>query len=180
MRILGVDTGKRIDFVLLEVTDAASQVRFHLRGSGTAADPCAITLTRGWVTADLICIEEPAQILPSKRLERAGHRVAIGIGNRLMRTQGQARDIELLAVKAGIPCVRMTSSEARRAVGIRIGGRGAKPGDIDRQTGVLVPRLVSGWPAKSSNHRRDAAVVAIAGLAKWRMDKAMGERVVRA
>lgn len=170
MRILGVDTGKKIDIVVLEEVDG----RLCLAGRGVVESPDALHMHPMWLMADLICIEEPAKLLPSSRLERAGHRVAIGIGNKLLRTKGQARDIELLAVKAGIPCIRMTSSEARRAVGIRIGGRGAKKGDIDRQTARAVPLLVSGWPKKSSNHQRDAAVVAVAGLRRWRLEMRNG------
>lgn len=166
MNVLGVDAGKHLGYAFLHRIGGSW---LHC-GSGVASGPEALRLLIQRM--DLVVIEEPRQILPSERLSRAGHRVAIGMANQLLATKDIGRDVERIALREGVPVVTITSSEARRRIGVRIGGRGATKGDVDRQVGVAVPRLVSEWPTRSNNHERDAAVAAIAGHARWQAEQA--------
>lgn len=165
MIVLGIDPGKVQTWCRLAIDGTTCAYRAH----GDVSD--RVGMHAAMLGADLICIEEPSSIMPSKRLETAGHRVAIGLGNGLLRTMKRVRELERVAAELGIPVVLITSTAARRAIGIKI-----RAGKVDAQIGRTVPRLISDWPKRSNNHTRDAAVTAHSGHAKWKREQALAKR----
>jgi hypothetical protein len=163
MRVLGIDCGKVQTWCKLDIEGQARTYVDHgdIEDSSDAA--LVADVMHG---SDLICIEEPSTIMPSKRLETAGHRAAIGIGNGLLRTMKRVREMERVAAELGIQVVLLTSTAARRAIGVKI-----RAGNVDAQIGRIVPRVIARWPKQSNNHDRDAAVAAYSGYAKWRVER---------
>jgi hypothetical protein len=155
MRILGIDPGKVQSWALLDIE---GQRRLYVdHGDVALIQDAAAVIER----AELVTIEEPTTILPSKRLDGAGHRAAIGLANGLLWAMQRVRDLERIAIRLGKPVVLIQSSVARRGIGIRI-----SKGGVDAQIAKAIPLLVAGWPKRSRNHHRDGAVAAIAGYAR--------------
>lgn len=161
MIILGYDPPG--GWALLDFAD--KRFRFIDCGTVEGVEQDWAPLTR----ADLVCIEQPAEIFANNRTTKGNRGIMFAIAGQLLSTRDAATRLATLAEVRGAAVVQMTSAKARRALSIRIGGRGATKGAVDKQIAVAVPRLVAGWPERSNTHVRDAAVVAIAGSMKWRM-----------
>jgi hypothetical protein len=145
--VLGIDPGPTSDGVAWLALE---------RGRWAVADIAAPATPEHIGRADLVAIEEPEQVHPRRMSVGA----AVATGSSLLATARRVADLRLLADRAGVPCVTITCREARRAMGVR----GRTP---DRATGIVLARLVAGWPARSNAHVRDAAIVAMAGHARW-------------
>lgn len=169
MIILGIDPGPtEHGMAWIEVTADARR----LNGAQCHAHQYALehigrmdivsALSREMGIEVLVCIEVPEQVHPSRSMSKAA---AIARGTQLVKTLERVADLRVACERAGVPCVTMACREARRAMGVR----GAKP---DAATAVVLQRLVSGWPRRSNAHVRDAAIVALAGVEKWKREGA--------
>lgn len=83
-----------------------------------------------------------------------GAQAALSIARASVATTRADGVIEGVCVGLGLVTMRATALEWRAALA---GGRQAS----DAAVAAMVPRLVSGWPARSNAHTRDAAGVAV-------------------
>lgn len=163
MIILGVDVGKATGLCLLDMGGA----RPRLLDACAVRDDLAVVLDVRFFARGvaLVGIETPTQVFHHGRAKK-GMGARIGIERALLAATpmvGVVRAVAALRAPAAL-LFEGQAHEVRRAV------LGKLPKDgIDAFVGKMVPRLVEGWPARSNNHVRDAAVVALYAWHRGRM-----------
>lgn len=157
MIVLGIDVGKKSGVCVLDMSGA--------RARYISADAIQDDLSRVLQgifhehAVSVIGIESPTEVFEHGRA-RLDKGVRIGIERALLiatRATGVVQAVaELFA--AEVPIHEGEAHEVRRAI---LGNLPSQREDIDRYVGVMVPRIIDGWPDRSNDHERDAAVAAL-------------------
>lgn len=160
MRVLGYDPAQ--GWTILELGGCAPE----WVESGTVgemsdeliAEEIAVRRADG---CDLVCIERPDGFYPSKKMLKASAATLASIASGLLIAAWIGGDVAGRCRAAGVRVVEVPAPDARRSIGVRIGG--VRSVDVDRQIARIIPTIVRGWPKRSSTHTRDAAVAALFG-----------------
>jgi hypothetical protein len=157
MIVLGADVGKATGLCLLDCS--GQRPRYISAGDISASLPRVLRDIFHEHAVAIIGIESPKQVFAHGRAsESEGARVGIE-RNLLISTRATGAICAVAALFAAeVPIFEGEAHEVRRAV---LGALPKKREDIDRLVGVMVPRLIDGWPARSNDHERDAAVAAL-------------------
>lgn len=156
MMITGLDPGSPVGVSTLEWDGIA----FHWRDSRT--EPSAMLDEIIAHCAGIVAIEKPSGFYPSRGMlsKRGGALAKICEG--LLMAGWVGGELKGLARAAGKKVYEVSAPDARRSLGVLIGGRGkAREKTVDQQIAGLVPQLVRGWPKRSCVATRDAAVAAM-------------------
>lgn len=105
------------------------------------------------------------RVLKVVERDRFGGSMATGLVNGNWMG-GEIAGIARWIFGAGAVTTRSENEWRRTVIGAHDVGRGLTE---DQQLGILIPRLIDGWPAKSNPHERDAAGLALDGAERARV-----------
>jgi hypothetical protein len=164
--VLGVDVGKTSGVCLLDCSGSKPRL---LDRCDVEDDLAGVLDVRffGLHTIDVVGIETPTQVFEHGRAKKSpGARR--GIEKALLAATpmvGVVRTVARLRAPSAV-IYEGQAHEVRRAI------LGRLPKDhLDRFIGAMVPRLIDGWPERSNDHVRDAAVVALYSWRRSRMPR---------
>lgn len=156
MITLGVDVGKRTGLCLL---DCASPVPRRILSEAVDGEALAgrVAVLLADYRVGLVGIETPSQVFAHGRA-REGMGARIGIERGLLVARDAAGVVKgVVAVRAPEAIIREAQAhEVRKAVLGKLPRAG-----VDRHIAKMLPYLVGGWPVRSNDHERDAAVAAL-------------------
>lgn len=109
MNVLGIDPGGHIGWALLTSTPLGATMWLH-RGVG-----------RGWPPCDVVAIEKPSR--PHAATVRGSPKKVAGMVAGLLAAAWTGGEIAGAAARDGATVIEVDAAEARRALGVRIGGR---------------------------------------------------------
>lgn len=157
MLVTGVDTGEPVSYCTIDAAPGA--IRLLGFGQKASAELEQILLC----LAETVAIERPTGFYPSRTMLQKGSGTLAKICEGLLQASWSGGEIKGMAIASGRRVVEVSAPDARRAIGVRIGGR-RQERTVDQQIADIVPRLVQGWPRRSCVGVRDAAVAAIYGI----------------
>lgn len=156
MIALGVDVGKRTGIALLDCAFPRPRRILSEAVDGEAlAGRLAVLLADHDVA--IVGIETPTQVFAHGRA-REGMDARIGIERALLAAAPMIGVVRAV-VELQRPAATVHEAQAH-AVRRAVIGRLPRAG-VDRHIANLLPHLVDGWPIRSNDHERDAAVVAL-------------------
>jgi len=158
--VLGVDPGKTTGLAVLEFKGTRVSYVEH----ATATDPIAVVLCDMFDRGDLA--DGKLDLVAVEIAERANNRARFGpsMATGLLQANEAGNELLLALVRAGYTgaTAKVTAANWRRF----LCRRGSAS---DARIAAAVTRTVRGWPARSNEHARDAAGVAMYGRSVWAM-----------
>lgn len=156
MIVLGVDPGSReFGWALLDVRGGAGlPLRATFLATGNAASDY---LTALQLLAGGALPARPEVVAIEKISGWAFAPKGAGVVAALIASSSVAGGIAWVARSRGLRVEERTANEVRRLL---LG----KAGSGDAQVKEAIPGLIYGWPKRSNNHQRDAAMVALASV----------------
>jgi hypothetical protein len=172
MLILGVDCGKTTGLVLLDCWAPKPRL---IEKCAVDDDLTGVLDARffGKWTIDTIGVETPTQVFEHGRAKK-GPAARRGIEKALLAATPMVGVVRAVAqLRAPTAVIHEAQAhEIRRAVLGKVPKKG-----IDRFIAEMVPHLIDGWPVRSNDHERDAAVAA---LYAWRRSQMPALRPIAA
>jgi hypothetical protein len=172
MIVLGSDVGKTTGLVLLDCWAPKPRL---IEKCAVDDDLTGVLDARffGKWTIDTIGVETPSQVFAHGRA-KGDMGARIGIERALLVAREQAGVVKAVAALRAPAAIihEAQAHEIRRAVL----GKVPKTG-IDRFIAEMIPHLIDGWPVRSNDHERDAAVAA---LYAWRRSQVPALRPIAA
>jgi hypothetical protein len=170
--VLGCDVGKATGLCLLDC--AGARPRYISAGAPSAGLSRVLRDILHGHAVGTIGIETPTEVFEHGRA-KIDPGVRKGIERNLLIATRATGAICAVAdlFAAEVPICEGQAHEVRRAV---LGKLPRKREDIDAFVRDMVPRLIDGWPARSNDHERDAAVAALWAWRRARMPAALARR----
>lgn len=153
MIVLGCDAGKVTGLCLLDCS--GRRPRYLWSHSAEQALACALDAQFSNHDIAIVGIENPTQVFAHGRA-KDGMGARIGIERALLVAREASGIVKAVAALRSVRVVEGQAHEIRKAVIGRLPRTGK-----DAAVKAFVLRVVEGWPERSNDHERDAAVAAI-------------------
>lgn len=173
MIVLGCDVGAKTGLAILDCSGPRPR---HVASCSVAADLVGVldALLDG-LNVTVVGIETPTQVFEHGRA-RLSKGARIGIERALLAATPMVGVVRaVVQLKSAAAVYEGQAHECRKAVI----GRLPKAG-VDAAVKAFVLRVVEGWPARSNDHERDAAVAALFAARRHRMPVGLAAKRRRA
>lgn len=159
MLVFGADTGKATGACLLDCSGQRPRLVDKCAVEEDLVGVLDVRFFTGPHVISVVGIETPSQVFTHGRA-KGDMGARIGIERALLVAREATGVVKTVAALRAPSAVihEGQAHEVRRAV---LGALPKKREDIDRYVAQMVPRLIDGWPARSNDHERDAAVAAL-------------------
>lgn len=162
---IGADVGKRTGLTVLDFSGARPR---YLNSTAIQLDSedALTTLEHGFFAAhqpSIVGIETPTQVFAHGRA-KADMAARVGIERNLLVATRATGIVWTIAMQRHLSVFEEQAHAVRKAVFGHVPRTG-----IDAFISKMIPRFIDGWPKRSNDHERDAAVAAMFAANKMRL-----------